>query len=284
MLYFYRFVLLALIFAALRLLSSNGALTRAANAEEAAGTPICADLYSAALASHLPMRFFARLIWQESRFRPFAISRAGAQGIAQFMPGTAAYVQLANPFDAASSIDKSAELLARLRARFGNLGLAAAAYNAGPRRVADWLAGRGNLPQETVHYVRLVTGHEVTEWRTAADELPLDADPAPDCGMTQPDSPAHQESPHDMASTGKPAWAVQLVGDRSEREAMAAFQRMQVAYSRILASRKPLIAKSPAGRNAFWYRVRLGTATRQEANLLCSHLRQVGGSCLVQPN
>src|ERR1700756_1163658 len=89
--------------------------------------PRCQTLQSAALANNLPLEFLTRLIWQESRFNDFAISRAGAQGIAQFMPATASGVKLANPFDAVTAIEKSAQLLRGLRLQFGNLGLAAAA-------------------------------------------------------------------------------------------------------------------------------------------------------------
>jgi soluble lytic murein transglycosylase-like protein len=59
---------------------------------------------------------------------------------------------------------KSAELLADLKQRFGNLGLAAAAYNAGPARVANWLVGHGNLPAETGDYVLTITRHPVQDW------------------------------------------------------------------------------------------------------------------------
>src|SRR5271168_1273609 len=72
---------------------------------------VCQTLQSAALANDLPLGFFARLIWQESRFDAQAVSPAGAQGVAQFMPGTAAWVRLANPFDATEAINKSAEFL-----------------------------------------------------------------------------------------------------------------------------------------------------------------------------
>ena len=65
------------------------------------------------------------------------------------------------------SLPKSAELLRELRAQFGNLGLAAAAYNAGPQRVRDWLAGKRGLPSETLAYVRSVTGHSAEEWKKA---------------------------------------------------------------------------------------------------------------------
>src|SRR5215472_15521339 len=83
--------------------------------------PRCQALEGAALVNDLPLEFLTRLIWQESRFDDFAISRAGAQGIAQFMPATANDVRLTNPFDAIAAIDKSAQLLRVLRIQFGNL-------------------------------------------------------------------------------------------------------------------------------------------------------------------
>ena len=101
---------------------------------------MCLMLESAARSNGLPVEYFARVIWQESRFQPDAVgpvTRSGrqAQGIAQFMPGTAAERGLLNPFDPVQALPKSAEFLRDLRTQFGNLGLAAAAYNAGPRRV-----------------------------------------------------------------------------------------------------------------------------------------------------
>jgi len=72
---------------------------------------VCQTLQSAAQLNDLPLEFLTRLIWQESRFDAHAISPAGAQGIAQFMPGTAVWIGLANPFDVADAITKSAELL-----------------------------------------------------------------------------------------------------------------------------------------------------------------------------
>src|SRR3954466_8463091 len=130
---------------------------------------ICLMVEAAARANDLPVEFFARIIWQESRFQPNAvgpITRSGqrAQGIAQFMPGTAAERRLLDPFDPVQALPKSAEFLHELRIQFGNLGLAAAAYNAGPRRVQEWLAGSGYMPQETRNYVSAITGTTVDEW------------------------------------------------------------------------------------------------------------------------
>jgi len=125
---------------------------------------ICQLIQSAATVEGLPFEFFARLIWQESRFDPHAVSSAGALGIAQFMPKTASGRGLADPFEPSSALQESAEFLNELLQRFGNLGLAAAAYNAGPKRVQDWLAKRASLPRETQNYVQIITGHSPETW------------------------------------------------------------------------------------------------------------------------
>jgi len=133
---------------------------------------ICQMIERAANEEALPPEFFARLIWQESRFDPFAVSPVGARGIAQFMPRTANGRGLADPFDALPALFESAEYLAELRRQFGNLGLAAAAYNAGPKRVQDWLAKRGGMSSETRNYVHLITGHPLETWAAAEPPLP----------------------------------------------------------------------------------------------------------------
>jgi hypothetical protein len=157
-------------------------VTRAVEAFENALPPpvasieqICETLISAASAHDLPIPFFIRLIWRESRFDPLAISPAGAQGVAQFMPRVAAEFGLSNPFDPVEALPRSAKFLNMLYQQFGNLGLAAAAYNAGAKRIQDWLANRGNLPSETRAYVLGVTGHAAERWREAnLEEAELD--------------------------------------------------------------------------------------------------------------
>jgi soluble lytic murein transglycosylase-like protein len=118
----------------------------------------------AATANKLPADYLKRLIRQESGFDERAVSAAGAQGIAQFMPSTAQDRGLKDPFDPTEALPKSAELLHDLKLQFGNLGLAAAAYNAGPRRVRDWLGGASSLPRETWDYVYAVTGRSAKDW------------------------------------------------------------------------------------------------------------------------
>jgi hypothetical protein len=136
---------------------------------------VCDKLASAAETHQLPVPFFIRLIWQESRFDPGAISPMGAQGVAQFMPATAAAMGLKNPFNPLEALPFSARLLRELIGQFGNLGLAAAAYNAGPKKIFDWLARRGKLPEETRNYVMNITGHAAERWRfTKPGRLALD--------------------------------------------------------------------------------------------------------------
>jgi Transglycosylase SLT domain len=133
---------------------------------------ICDALTEAARSNDLSAPFFIRLSFQESGFRPGVISSAGALGIAQFMPETAADRGLDNPFDPLQAIPESARLLRDLSRRFGNLGLAAAAYNAGPKRVEDWLTKKGKLPQETQHYVKTITGWPADTWIIAQTGSP----------------------------------------------------------------------------------------------------------------
>jgi Transglycosylase SLT domain len=131
---------------------------------------LCNALYTSALHNNLPVQFFANLIWQESRLRDDALSKKGAMGIAQFMPKTAVENGLDDPFDPLRAIPASARLLNELHLQFGNLGFVAAAYNAGPRRVAEWLERRGSLPRETRDYVVRVTGLSVDAWHS----MPID--------------------------------------------------------------------------------------------------------------
>jgi hypothetical protein len=134
---------------------------------------VCSAAASVAQANNLPVPFFSNLIWAESSFDIRTISRAGAQGIAQFMPRTAVQFGLINPFEPIHALNVSGKFLRDLNAQFGNLGLAAAAYNAGPRRVSDWLAKRGELPTETRNYVIRITGRQVEEWVGAKNDVEM---------------------------------------------------------------------------------------------------------------
>ena len=98
----------------------------------------------------------AAQLYAESGFNPFATSPAGAQGIAQFMPGTASSYGLDDPFDAEKAIDAQAHMMRDLLGQFGSVPLALAAYNAGPGAVSRC----GCIPPypETRAYVSRILG------------------------------------------------------------------------------------------------------------------------------
>jgi transglycosylase-like protein with SLT domain/sporulation related protein len=241
---------------------------------------ICHTLAKAAADNELPVEFFTRLIWQESRFDPAAISPAGAQGIAQFMPGTAAMRGLADAFEPLQALRESASYLRELRTTFrGNLGLAAAAYNAGPGQVEAWLAGRRSLPAETVAYVRIVTGSTAEAW--ASQPLPqLESSNTPTSArcielaklMTQSTS-------RPLALASSPPWgpwSVQLAGNWSEGGVLAAYDQLRRKYSPVLGNRLPLVLH---GGSTFV--VRVSEKSRTDADTLCAKLRAAGGACTV---
>jgi hypothetical protein len=106
---------------------------------------------------NVPMALLAAQLYAESGFNPFARSPAGAEGIAQFMPGTAGAYGLADPFDPDRAIDAQAHLMSDLLRRFdGKVALALAAYNAGAAAVER----SGGVPAntETRAYVTRILG------------------------------------------------------------------------------------------------------------------------------
>ena len=250
----------------------------------AAPASLCEALAKAAASHDLPADFFARLIWQESRFRADAVSPAGAQGIAQFMPTTARLRQLENPFDPLEAIAKSAELLRDLRREFGNFGLAAAAYNAGSGRVRDWLVRRRPLPGETRTYVRLVTGRSVEEW-AGGQTSPLETRSLK-VGPCNPSAAALVHPNRDASArteTIKP-WGVEVVGSSTPAQALARYREWRSKYAAIVGEREPHVVIRGILGDMGAARVRIGADTRVDADKLCAALRAAGTYCDVLRN
>jgi soluble lytic murein transglycosylase-like protein len=121
----------------------------------ARGEPYRPAIDSAEIVYGIPHNLLARVLYQESRYRPDIISgelrsSAGAVGIAQFMPATAAQFGI-DPRDPFASIDAAGKYLSQLYAQFGSWSLALAAYNYGPGNVAR--VGLVGAPEETQSYV-----------------------------------------------------------------------------------------------------------------------------------
>jgi len=250
---------------------------------------LCRMIETSAATHHLEIGFFTRLIWRESSFRLGAISRAGAQGVAQFMPRTATERGLADPFDPEQAIPKAAELLAEHRKDFGNLGLAAAAYNGGPTRVRNWLAGRGELPAETRGFVQSITGRSADDWMEEGKSREESAKTAAGATHTCLQLAAVLRRPgrDGLAYAGGEMafapWGVQLAGNFSKALALASFVRARQSYATIIGEAQPMIIGTrlrSRGTRAF-YRVRVPAPTRIAANGLCTRIRAAGGSCIV---
>jgi len=235
---------------------------------------ICGALASAAAENNLPTDFFARLIWQESRFNPAAISRTGAQGVAQFMPATANWRGLSDPFEPLEAIAQSAKLLRDLRHEFGNLGLAAAAYNAGSGRVRDWLAGRRALPAETSAYVLIVTGYSPEQWvggnASVGEKPPETQVPCREIAGLVARLPPPESKP-------TPIWGVELVGGPTDETALAAYRPLEQKYAHLLGGRQVYVVHHGLGRGTMgWAHVRVGAEDRASAQKLCADLRGAG--------
>jgi hypothetical protein len=246
---------------------------------------------SAANSNGLPVGFFTRLIWRESRFNPDAVgpvTRSGqrAQGIAQFMPKTAAERNLPDPFNPVQALPKAASLLRDLREEFGNLGLAAAAYNAGPQRVHDWLAGSRTIPAETERYVFAITGRSVSEWAKAAPGEDI-VEPF-DCVQTVAKL---QDVPNSfvrilrerIAADKERAWSVILAAGFFKQKALASYARAMDRYSSVVGEHDPIITSEilrSRGTSRF-FQVAIGAESRTVASDLCSRIRRVGGACVV---
>ncbi|MBK8456510.1 MAG: lytic transglycosylase domain-containing protein [Phyllobacteriaceae bacterium] len=247
---------------------------------------ICALIETHADAHGLPRDFFARLIWKESRFDANAVSPAGAEGVAQFMPATAKLRGLDDPFDIEKAIPASAAFLAELRHSTGNLGLAAAAYNAGEDRVSRWLSSGGFLPMETENYVYDITGEPADAFQSRGKELkarPLD--PKLSFGEACRKLPVIAASTVPMARVKLKPWGVQVAGNFRQSAAQRQFDRVRGRFPAIFSGREPVMSRvrTPIGRRGI-YAVRIGADSRGEADGICAQLRAVGGACVVMRN
>ena len=142
-----------------------------------AGTPYAAEITAAATANGIDPALLAGLVKQESGFNPNAGSGAGARGLTQLMPGTAAGLGVSNVLDPVQSLNGGAKYLKQqLDAFGGDVTKALAAYNAGPGAVQRF----GGVPPyaETQNYVRIVQANAAA-YRAGTTRLRPPPPPAP---------------------------------------------------------------------------------------------------------
>jgi hypothetical protein len=272
--------------------SDSASVTNKAEPSRQTQQSVCLLLESAAHANGLPVEFFVRLIWRESRFRPTAIgpsTRSGkhALGIAQFMPATAAERNLLDPFNPIEALPKAAEFLKELRDQFGNLGLAAAAYNAGPGRVRAWMAGTASMPAQTRAYVAAVTGSSVDQWAAGRD-LKSKTDTGVSCEtlmakLKEPPTTFMAALQQRVVMGAIQPWGAILGADRSRPEILDRYAALQRRFASVLAGRDPIVLERGPG-SLPRYQVRVGAESRAAANDVCKKIHVAGGDCVVLRN
>lgn len=265
---------------------------------------VCQSIEVQATRHGLDPSFFARLLWQESRFDRNALSHAYAMGIAQFISSTAEKRGLADPFNPAQAIEHSAEYLGELTRRYGNHGMAALAYNGGEKRADGFLEGRG-LMQETVDYVIIITGLRAEDWR---DDPPETRDYRLDKELP------FREACHELATgrrvTPLPAiyvsigkndrslrprlrpepklgkWGAQLAFGKTEARAKANFDKVTRSCRGALNGARPdiVFVKNRVRGRPGYYMARVSKMDRDEAEGICTTARRQGCKCAVYKN
>ncbi|MFT4012064.1 MAG: lytic transglycosylase domain-containing protein [Paracoccus sp. (in: a-proteobacteria)] len=247
---------------------------------------VCHAIERAATWNGLDPHFFARLLWKESLFEPNAISPVGAMGIAQFMPGTADLVGLDDPFNPAKAIVVSARYLKTLADGFGNVGLAAVAYNGGEGRAARFVSQGGSLPWETQDYVQAITGLTAWNWREkpgSSPDLRLDKERPflPACidlagrrKLREFQTPEHAWP-----------WGVIVATHQTQSGVTDQVSRLNKALRPILGGKRvSYLRRKVSGGPRKVYTAQIGYSSRNEAFAFCTRLRSFGGRCIVLKN
>ncbi|MEM7566324.1 MAG: lytic transglycosylase domain-containing protein, partial [Pseudomonadota bacterium] len=191
---------------------------------------------------------------------------------------------LEDPDDPRQAIPAAAQFLRHLHNRFGNLGLAAAAYNGGPNRVAGWLAGRTSLAHETENYVRIITRQPADHWRDIAAKVP-DLTLSPNLEFRKACETLPALLKKEKPPQGAPVlpWGAQISAHFKQHIAVAAFERAKAKAPSAFAggplnvTRATVRTRGPRP----IYRAALGAPSRQKAEDLCNAVRRSGGACIV---
>ena len=247
----------------------------------------CQHIADASRRHLLDAGFFARLLWQESRFDPNAVSPAGAEGIAQFMPKTAELRGLNDSFNPAEAMERSAHYLGALQRRYGNPGLAAVAYNGGERRADGFLQG-GGLARETVDYVRIITGLSAETWRDAPPQAHSFAlrDDIPFLPACLEMAARRKVSPLAPPPPRWSVWGVQLGYGATRTQAEQSLARGTRSCARRVAQERVdyvPVQSRVRGRPAY-IMARIGRSGRDAADDLCRALARLGCTCRVYRN
>ena len=264
-------------------------LSQPTSAQEDEAAPvdrICTLIAEQAQATGVPDALIARLFFSETAFDPAYTSPTGAAGIAKFNATVAESIGLSDRSDIETAIPAAVKRIADLKDRFGNLGLALAAYQAGEKPVRRWLDGNGYLPVSTMIFVRTMTGETSEFFRDPNAKLeirPLETrfgfDDA--CGRLPliASGDASLEAPSEMP------WAVVVGSGNDIDAAMTFWSEVKERTGFRIGGGKVYVLPVAAGMGRpSHYSVRIGADTRGSAQATCSKLRGLGGACMITKN
>ena len=194
---------------------------------------------------------------------------------------------LADPFDPIAALHHAASYLSDLRKQFGNLGLAAAGYNAGPGRVSAWLGKQRELPSETRNYVAIITGWTADEWASSSPPKTSETTIPQGAPCTQLAN-LILAKPKDAQriATYVPPWGAQFAADVSESTAWATYRTVQKRFAALIGSRAPMVLRGrlPGRGFAQRYMIRIADNSRTNMENLCAKIISAGGGCAVLRN
>jgi hypothetical protein len=155
--------------------------------------------------------------------------------------------------------------------------------------VRQWLAGDGPVPAQTRHYVAVITGRPIDDWKDANDGA-REVKPT-DCGtlmaMLERTPNAFVAALEQRVQQGAThIWGVQLAASFSRDKALTLYARAIKRFDAAFGDRDPMILRRLLRSRGTrpMYQVRIGADTRLEAERLCGRIRAAGGACLVQRN
>ena len=248
---------------------------------------ICRAVEEDAAANGLPVEFFARVIWQESRFNAQAVSPKGAQGIAQFMPRDGGLARLADPFDPIEALKHSASYLHDLReqirqsrARCRRLQCRSGAGECVARR-APRAAERDAQLRGDHHRLDRDEWASPSPPQTAETTIPQGVP----CTRLANLILAPKEQAQRIAAY-VPRWGMQLTANWSESKAWAVYRMIAKQYAALIGDREPIVIRSRGiglG-SAMRYNIRIADDNRGYLEKFCNKLIAAGGACVVLRN
>ena len=248
---------------------------------------LCRAIERLSMENDLPPAFFARLIWRESRFRADAVSYKGAEGIAQFMPGTAKLRGLSNSFDVVQALDASSRYLGELRDRFGNLGFRRRRLQCRRRGLLRFLTNAGCRSKRatTSSPLPAIPSRHGRTTRRKRGRRPGSGPTFLSACIRLAVSRKLREPILVQASDWAP-WAVQLAANFDPAIARRLMRQSVARLPEPLSSESAMIVRQQRVKPGMRpkYQARIGRDTRQEAIALCDAIRKAGVACAVVKN